>query len=511
MSYFKVLLAVLLLLVGVPAFADYELEDSTGMINWAVDGTYLTTSLRSTVDLTTAGLVTAGTLKVTSALYDSNGICGDDEILKMDGGTVNCEADAGAGGGWTATATSDLDMAGYDITAIGSLVAGTLYGDGSNLSGVSGGFENTADGDLDMAGFDVTAIGSLVAGTLYGDGSNLSGVAAGWQGTATSDLDMTGYDITAISTLAAGTVYADDVYTTGTGVVTAGSNFGTDNLLIKSDGVGKAVQATGISIDDDDNVTGINNLTITGTLIVEGSGSYLEFDEVADAPDTPSAGKGRVYLLDDNDLYLKDDTGAATNLTSGGDGAQTPWESNINAAGFDLTAVGTLAVGTLFVDGTLYGDGSGLTGVSGGLEDISCRIYADGTTVLPDNSYAAIQFNQERFDEDTMHDTVTNNTRITIKTAGKYMVGGTAKCSTAVTLFTYIIGVRLNGATYIAKDLVYPRAETLSSAVLTISTFYDFEVNDYIELMFLQNSNGASSTEVDGNVSPEFWAVRLTE
>lgn len=156
MSYFKVLLAVLLLLVGVPAFADYELEDSTGLIEWAVDGTYLTSDMRATVDFDTTGRVQIGTIAVS--------------------GTVSASA---------------------------------YYGDGSNLSGVSGGFENTADGDLDMAGFDITVIGSLVAGTLYGDGSNLSGVAAGWQGTATSDLDMAGYDITAIGTVDAASVTVD--------------------------------------------------------------------------------------------------------------------------------------------------------------------------------------------------------------------------------------------------------------------------------------------------------------
>lgn len=51
----------------------------------------------------------------------------------------------------------------------------------------------------------------------------------------------------------------------GAGDVTAASAFGTDNVLIRSDGTGKGVQASGISIDDSDNVTGVNSLVIDST------------------------------------------------------------------------------------------------------------------------------------------------------------------------------------------------------------------------------------------------------
>ena len=48
----------------------------------------------------------------------------------------------------------------------------------------------------------------------------------------------------------------------GTGDVTAASSFGTDNRLIRSDGTGKGVQASGITVDDSDNVSGVNSLAI---------------------------------------------------------------------------------------------------------------------------------------------------------------------------------------------------------------------------------------------------------
>lgn len=56
----------------------------------------------------------------------------------------------------------------------------------------------------------------------------------------------------------------------GGGDVTAASNFAVDNRLIRSDGTSKGVQASGISVDDSDNVSGVGTLgsgaqTVTST------------------------------------------------------------------------------------------------------------------------------------------------------------------------------------------------------------------------------------------------------
>ena len=46
----------------------------------------------------------------------------------------------------------------------------------------------------------------------------------------------------------------------GSGDVTAASSFGTDNVLVRSDGTGKGVQSSGIGLDDSNNLTGIPSL-----------------------------------------------------------------------------------------------------------------------------------------------------------------------------------------------------------------------------------------------------------
>ena len=48
----------------------------------------------------------------------------------------------------------------------------------------------------------------------------------------------------------------------GSGDVSAAANFGTDNVLIRSDGTTKGVQSTGIVVDDSNNISGVNNLVL---------------------------------------------------------------------------------------------------------------------------------------------------------------------------------------------------------------------------------------------------------
>lgn len=68
----------------------------------------------------------------------------------------------------------------------------------------------------------------------------------------------------------------------GAGDVSAASSFGTDNRLIRSDGTGKGVQSSGITIDDSNNISGAGNInaaSITGTGPVASSAFDLPDDD----------------------------------------------------------------------------------------------------------------------------------------------------------------------------------------------------------------------------------------
>jgi len=77
------------------------------------------------------------------------------------------------------------------------------------------------------------------------------------------------------------------------------SSFGTDNILIKTDGTAKKVQATGISIDDSNNITGIAGITATGVLNFGGATSF----EVPNGTNPTTDAAGEIAVDTDHGAY----------------------------------------------------------------------------------------------------------------------------------------------------------------------------------------------------------------
>jgi len=133
---------------------------------------------------------------------------------------------------------------------------------------------------------------------------------------------------------------------------------------------------------------------------------------------------------------------------------------------------------------------------------------AQGTTTAVD---FVLAFNTERFDQmgggaDTMHDTVTNNSRLTCRYAGIYLISGNIQFASNATGTRYV-KIRLNGTTEIARvQLVAAASDTHT---LHVSCLYSLAVNDYVELLALQSSGGNLNVNSAANYSPEFSAVRV--
>jgi len=166
------------------------------------------------------------------------------------------------------------------------------------------------------------------------------------------------------------------------------------------------------------------------------------------------------------------------------------------------TALTRLAVGA---NGTvLTADSAEATGLkwaaAATATDISCRVYQTTTTSLS-TTFATLAFGAENFDTDTMHDNSTNNSRITIKTAGKFSVGGQASTAANAALGVRIL---LNGTTVISR--VFQGNSGVTEGA-NVSTIYDFALNDYIELQAALGS-GTGTTSGDGTLQ-NFWAVKL--
>lgn len=112
----------------------------------------------------------------------------------------------------------------------------------------------------------------------------------------------------------------------------------------------------------------------------------------------------------------------------------------------------------------------------------------------------AIAFQTEDFDDDTMHDPVTNNSRITFKTAGYWLVGGCIKSSFGTT-GNYGMKMLLNGTTVIAGGGGVGGSGDGGASVQTVR---HFNVNDYVEVL-ANSPSGASTTS--GDEATNFWAL----
>lgn len=137
-----------------------------------------------------------------------------------------------------------------------------------------------------------------------------------------------------------------------------------------------------------------------------------------------------------------------------------------------------------------------------------CKVYNNANQSIANNAATVLAFNSEFYDTDTMHDPVTNNSRITIKTAGKYRVSANVNWNSNVT-GRRALELKVNGTTIIASTVINPQADGVYSTGMSVSTTRQFAVNDYIEVITTQGSGGALDVLYFAEYSPHFMAERV--
>jgi len=156
----------------------------------------------------------------------------------------NCQIDSPSG----ASESIDADSTTPTVTIIGSLTHNKAIDAGVTLT------YSTASNYLAQIK------------TVDGNGSGLDADLVRGTTPSTAGLDIldiaNGSNGQFLKSNGDGTVSWDSP--SGSGDVTAASSFGTDNRLIRSDGTGKGVQASGITLDDSNNLTGIGDVTADG-------------------------------------------------------------------------------------------------------------------------------------------------------------------------------------------------------------------------------------------------------
>ena len=136
---------------------------------------------------------------------------------------------------------------------------------------------------------------------------------------------------------------------------------------------------------------------------------------------------------------------------------------------------------------------------------LGCRVRDASSQSISDSTVTPVDFDTEDFDTDAMHDTVTNNSRITVNTAGVYAVGAHMRWATNAT-GNRRVQIRLNGgANLLVIDIRAAVSGTNTDQGVT--TIYDFAEDDYIEVEVAQDSGGPLNI-LGGDTAFAFWAVR---
>lgn len=166
-------------------------------------------------------------------------------------------------------------------------------------------------------------------------------------------------------------------------------------------------------------------------------------------------------------------------------------------------AAGDLPAGAIV---TLVHDGTNFQLIAVNRQTPAARVYHSASQAIPDGANTALQFNSERYDTDSIHDNVTNNARLTCRTAGAYSIFGNASFADNATGRRFL-EIVLNGTTSIARVCV--TAVNGAGTVVNVSTQYYLNAGDYVTLVATQNCGGDLGVDASGNFSPEFGMSKV--
>lgn len=134
------------------------------------------------------------------------------------------------------------------------------------------------------------------------------------------------------------------------------------------------------------------------------------------------------------------------------------------------------------------------------------RVYNNANITIGDDSWTALTFNSERFDDLAQHSTTIDTSHLTCKEAGKYLIIACVAWAAHAT-GNRMIGIRKGGATY---DLLQNnQALAAGGNIQTLAAIMDLAVDEYVELMVHQTSGGELNVSYSAGSSPEFMMQRI--
>lgn len=145
-----------------------------------------------------------------------------------------------------------------------------------------------------------------------------------------------------------------------------------------------------------------------------------------------------------------------------------------------------------------------------GLEgaDVSVRAYNYLNLALANATSTVLTFSDERWDTHELHSTVSNTSRLTAKEKGRYLIFGHLRFEGWGTGLRRLT-IRLNGITNIAQQET--NAVSGMPTHVTVTTTYELNPNDYVELVAYHNAGTglAAETLANSNQSIEFGMAKV--
>jgi len=265
----------------------------------------------------------------------------------------------------------------------------------------------------------------------------------------------------------------------------------------------------------DDNATAIaltinasNNILIAGT--VDGRDLATDGTKLDNIEDNATE--------DQTNIEIKTAYEANTNTNEFSDSEQTNLgnQSGTNTGDMSNAQVKTAYEANLNTNEFSDTEQSKLAGIETGAEVNAsfrgCLVYLTTNFVLPSSAYTPLGFAEEEYDTDSIHSTVTNNSRLIVPagvtrvrlTGNVIMAGGSSGISQ--------VNINKNGTNNFMGSAEHRRA--LNTTVLPASNMstpvLSVTAGNYFELVVLQTS-GADTTAYGGAFTSTWFAMEIIE
>lgn len=153
--------------------------------------------------------------------------------------------------------------------------------------------------------------------------------------------------------------------------------------------------------------------------------------------------------------------------------------------------------------------GQGASTASAYVQHDAVRCSNTGNENINNNSFTALTFDTEQYDNNGMHSLLSNLNRITIQTAGEYLIEGFINWTANGTGIRSLKITKNSGLTLLS-EIDSSNIGSANSMYMQITAKAKLAVNDYIELYVYQNSGAALACQAGGSgVVPSFGAAYI--